>query len=193
MALTRKMLKEMSLSEENTEKIIQSHAETVEALKKYKNDCERLKAVEAELAAAKEELACGYKSKYEELSFEFECYKDKIAKDSIISAKRTAAAAGLRACGVIESCVEPILNVLDINNIALSEDGKIENQETFAEEIKNSWSAFIPAVRTKGADTAKPPVTMTEKGYSSDDIRRMSPKEINENYKEIKKSLSCGG
>ena len=38
MALTRKMLKEMGIQEDNIEKIIMAHSETVDALKKFKTD-----------------------------------------------------------------------------------------------------------------------------------------------------------
>ena len=52
MALTRKMLKEMGIQEDNIEKIIMAHSETVDALKKFKTDSERLASVEEEQKAS---------------------------------------------------------------------------------------------------------------------------------------------
>ncbi len=57
MALTRKSLKAMGLTDEQIDSVIEMHAETVEALKEqrdtYKADAEKLTEVQAELDAMK--------------------------------------------------------------------------------------------------------------------------------------------
>ena len=56
MALTRKLLKGMGLSDEQVDTIIEAHTDTVDGLKadvsKYKSDAEKLAGVEKEIGRA---------------------------------------------------------------------------------------------------------------------------------------------
>ena len=60
MALTRNFLKSMGLNDEQISAVIESHAETVDALKEqrdaYKDDAEKLAAVTKERDSLKKEL-----------------------------------------------------------------------------------------------------------------------------------------
>lgn len=191
MALTRKMLKEMSLTEKQIDLIVNAHYETVEALKKYKADSERLLSVESELDAAKQQLAEDYKSKYESLFSEFEEYKRTASCESMKMKKLSGLDKLLRECGVERSCIDPIKRVFDLGSIELDENGGFLNSDELAAGIQRDWAAFIPERKTVGAQTANPPVNSYPKVFSAEDIKRMSYEEINQNYQAIKKSLGA--
>ncbi len=177
MALTRKMLKEMGITDERAEEIIKAHWETVEALKGYKAENERLAGIEAELDTAKSTLS-DYQTKYEAL-----------AREKSMQAKRQAVTEMLRELHIPEACVKPILQVTDFDGIALDESGALVDEEAVRAGLGELFSGFIPKRFTTGAETASPPANSSDTGYSREDIRRMSPREINENYQAIIKSL----
>ena len=158
MALTRKMLKEMGIQEDNIEKIIMAHSETVDALKKFKTDSERLASVEEELSAAKSELSEDYKSKYEELKNSFDSYRLGVEADAVKRRKEQAYKKLLTACGVIDDCVDSILKVTDLDGVELDQSGEVLNADAAKDSIQRNWAAFIPKVITTGAETATPPV-----------------------------------
>ena len=68
MALTRKLLKGMGLTDEQVDTIIEAHTDTVDGLKadisRYKADAEQLPNVQKELDTAKNELAAGKKDSW---------------------------------------------------------------------------------------------------------------------------------
>ena len=83
MALTRRLLKGMGLTEEQMDTIIDAHTETVDSLKadlsRYKADAEALAGVRKELEEAKASLENekkgSWKVKYDALKEEYEGYK----------------------------------------------------------------------------------------------------------------------
>ncbi len=193
MALTRKLLKEMSIDEEKIEKIIAAHSETVEALKGFKSEAERLRGLEEELGLAKQELSLGYRQKYEALLSDFEGYKLNVEQEKTNESLRRKKADGfervLRDLNVAQSCIKPIMRVTDIDAIELSEDGDLADADAVVADVIKNWSSFIEKSHTEGAFTPNPPENVPKRVYSADDIRKMSYGEINQNYREIVSSL----
>lgn len=75
MALTRKMLKAMGIGEEQIEEIIEAHTETVDGLKAYKTDAEKLPGLQRQLDEALKAPAQGetvLKSDYDKLQGDFD-------------------------------------------------------------------------------------------------------------------------
>ncbi len=177
MALTRKMLREMGITDEQAGEIIKAHWETVEALKGYKAENEKLAGIASELDNTKSALS-DYQTKYEALE-----------REKSMQAKRHAVTEMLRELHIPEVCVKPILHVTDFDKIALDENGMLLDEETVRAGIGDLFSGFIPKRYTYGAETAAPPVNSSDRGYSREDIRRMSSREINENYSAIRESL----
>lgn len=94
MALTRKLLKGMGLTEEQVETIIDAHTETVDGIKKerdtYKADALKLPTVEEELSTLKAAGDDGYKAKYEAEKAAFENYKTQQTAKETRAAKEKA-------------------------------------------------------------------------------------------------------
>lgn len=195
MALTRKSLKAMGLTDEQIDSIIEMHTDTVDALKKqrdaYKVDAEKLPSVSRELKEAKETLESldkdAYKVKYEALKEEFETYKTEQTAKETKSAKESAYRELLKSAGVSEKRIESVLRVSDIDGIELV-DGKIKDADKLTESIKEEWADFIPVKTEEGAKASNPPSNEL-KTFSREDIKKMSPAEINANFDAIKASL----
>ena len=196
MSLTRKMLKAMGIEDEKIDQIIDAHTETVDALKEqrnqYKNDAEKLPEVQKQLSAATEQLESAgkdsWKVKYDALKEDFESYKaDQTAKETHV-AKETAYRELLKAAGISDKRISAVLKVSDVDAVELL-DGKIKDAEKLTESIKTEWADFIPTTTQTGVNTATPPDNPPTRTYTRDDIRKMTPAEINKNFDAIKASL----
>ena len=107
MALTRKLLKGMGLTDEQVDTIIEAHTDTVDGLKEqvkvYKADADKLPTVQQELDDLKEKGDDGYKEKYEKEHSDFEAYKSDIAKKETRAAKEAAVKAYYESKGGAEN------------------------------------------------------------------------------------------
>ena len=160
MALTRKLLKGMGLTEEQVDTIIEAHTETTDGLKKdiekYKGDAEKLPGVQKELNDLKTAGDGGYKEKYEKEHADFEKYKaDQTAKETR-QAKETAYRELLKAAGVSEKRIPAILKVTDLNGIEMDGD-KIKDADKHTQTVKTEWADFVEKSNTTGASTTTPP------------------------------------
>lgn len=169
MALTRKLLKGMGLTDEQIDTVIEAHTETVDGLKedvnKYKADAGKLATVQKELDDLKAAGDGGYKQKYEDEKKAFEDFKSaQTAKETKV-AKETAYRELLKAAGVNEKRIPAVLKVTDLNSVELDGD-KIKDAEKFTESIKADWADFIESSNTSGANTNNPPANNT--GNSKD-------------------------
>ena len=201
MALTRRMLKAMGISDEQVDEIIAAHSETVDALKEqrdqYKADAEKLPEIQKQLDKANSDLeAAGkdaYKVKYEALKEEYEGYKREQTEKETRSAKERAYRELLKAAGVTEKRIDSVIRVSDLDGVELDDKGAIKDADKLTESIKTEWADFIQTTTTQGAQTATPPTTTPQKSYTSSDIKKMSIEDINKNWDSIKASLNAKG
>ena len=198
MALTRKLLKGMGLTDEQVDTIIEAHTDTVDGLKEqvktYKADAEKLPSVQKELDDLKaagdggwEEKAKDFEKKYNDLVAENKNKETKAAKES-------AAKAFFESKGITGNSLEIAMRGSSAEIAALDLDGeKIKDSSALDALVNGTFKALVSTTTTKGANIPNPPVTTTNKAYSADDIRKMSPAEINKNWDSIKASLNGKG
>lgn len=174
MALTRKLLKGMGLSEEVIDTIIEAHAETVDGLKedinKYKGDAEKLPAVQKELDELKTAGDGGYKEKYEKEHEAFENFKQAQTEKETRTAKVNAYTAFLKSVGVSEKRIPSIIKVTDLNSFELEGDA-VKDADKLTETVKTEWADFIETSNTDSANTATPPANNPNTG---DDPSKMT-------------------
>lgn len=161
MALTRKFLKGMGLSDEIVDSIIEAHTESTDGLKadrdKYKAEAEKLPGVQKELDDLKAAGDGGYKEKYEKEHADFEKYKaDQTAKETR-QAKEKAYREFLKSVGVSEKRIPSIIKVTDLNAVELEGDKVKDADNKLAERVKTEWADFIETSNTDGANTQTPP------------------------------------
>lgn len=133
MALTRKAIKAMGLTDEQVDSIIEMHTETVDGLKaeiaKNKADAEKLPAVQKELDDLKAKGDDGWKDKHDKVKKDFDDYK------AGVEAKETKAAKEQAVRAYYES-----KNIKDANlNIAMRSSGaEIDAVELDGDKIKDT-------------------------------------------------------
>lgn len=172
MALTRKLLKGMGLTEEQMDTIIEAHTDTVDGLKsdlaRYKADAEKLPGVQAELENLKAKGDDGWKDKHDKVKKEFDDYKREQMQKETKSAKESAYRELLKSAGISEKRIDSVLKVTDLTSVEL-EDGKIKNADELRKSIKEEWADFVVTTKQKGADTKDPPAN-NGGAMSRDDI-----------------------
>lgn len=160
MALTRKSLKAMGLTDEQVDSIIEMHTETVDGLKAYKADAEKLPGVQAELDDLKKQVAenkdDGWKDKHDAVKKEFDDYKAAQTAKETKAAKETAYRALLKEAGVNEKRIDAVLRVTDLDKIEL-ENGAVKGAEEVKNAIKTEWAEFITTAGQSGAGMTNPP------------------------------------
>ena len=198
MALTRKSLKAMGLTDEQVDSIIEMHSETVDGLKEqvktYKADAEKLPNVQKELDDLKAAGDGGFKEKFEKEHSDFENFKKTIQEKETKAAKESAAKAFFESKGITGNSLEIAMRGSSAEIAALELEGeKIKDSSALDALVNGTFKALVSTTTTKGANIPNPPVTTPNKAYSADDIRKMSPAEINKNWDSIKASLNGKG
>ena len=164
MALTRKMLKAMGIEDEKIEQIIEEHAETVDALKKQRDEAKE-QAGEADelkkqLEDAQKQLEGmqddGYKAKFEQLKGEFDGYKADVEAEKAQATARSLFKAQVEKLGITGSRADSIVRATDLGAFEVK-DGAYKDPKAVEEAIRKDWADFIPKVTTEGAFVAHPP------------------------------------
>ena len=167
MALTRKMLKAMSIEDDKIEQIIEAHTETVSAVKAERDDfkvkAEKFDDVQRELDNIKKQGENDpFKVKYEALKEEFDNYKKEVTAKETTATKTAAYKALLKEAGISDKRIDAVIKVSGetIEKIVIK-DGEIENKTDLIKSVQADWSDFIVTTETRGASTATPPKGMT--------------------------------
>ena len=176
MALTRKFLEELGLDQETLESVIQAHAETVDALKKERDEWKD-RAEAEEQASGKAEVQAA-----------FDAYRAQVEKEQLEDRKTTALQRTLEEAGVTRAGFRALL-LQGINLATVELDGEtVKNAEAVIAPLKESYADCFSTLQTQGTPPLDPPGGK----ITSADLKHMTPKEINENWAQISVLLGCG-
>lgn len=154
MALTRKLLKGMGLTDEQVDTIIEAHTDTVDGLKadvsKYKSDAEKLPDVQKQLDDLKAAGDGGYKEKYEKEHSDFEAYKSGITAKESKAAKEKAVRAYFESKNITGANLDLAMRGCGEEMTALEMDGeKIKDTKSLDSLIEGTYKGLVskPSVR----------------------------------------------
>ena len=162
MALTRKLLKGMGLSDEQVDTIIEAHTETVDGLKdkarQNEEAAKKLPDVQKELDDLKAAGDGGYKEKYEKEHRAFEEYKADVSGKELTGKKKAALDALLKESGVQrDSFRSTLLKGWDLSKVELDDSGKIKDAENITNTVKTDYADFVATQTTQGTPSTTPP------------------------------------
>lgn len=162
MALTRKLLKGMGLTDEQVDTIIEAHTDTVDGLKndiaRYKADAEKLPGVQQELDTLKAAGDGGWQEKYNNVKTDFDNYKADVTARETKAAKERAAKAYYENKGITGKSLDIALRGSAQEIDALELDGEnIKDTSALDELIAGTFSTLVSTTETRGAQTATPP------------------------------------
>ena len=175
MALTRKLLKGMGLTDEQVDTIIEAHTDTVDGLKadvsKYKTDAEKLTDVHKELDELKAKGDDGWKEKHDKLKGEFDTYKKDVEAKETHAAKEAAYRTILKDAGLSEKGVEKAIKYAEWDKIELETDGKLKGASDHIKAVKEEWAEYVTTTTTTGAKTSTPPANNGKSGVTKEDCK----------------------
>lgn len=182
MALTRKLLKGMGLTEEQVDTIIEAHTDTVDGMKadlsKYKSDAEQLQTIQKELDALKAKGDDGYHEKYTKLKADFEAYKNDVTKKETKATKEKAARAYFEGKNITGKNLELAMRGSGAEISALEMDGdKIKDTTALDSLVNGVYSGLVTTTVTTGARTANPPANNGNGKMSRADIVKIKDPE----------------
>lgn len=163
MALTRKMLKGMGLTEEQVDTIVEAHTETVDGLKDRLSAAEdkakRADDLQKELDGLKPKDGEDYKTKAERLEKELADYKAQVAAKETKTAKEAAAKAYFEAKNITGNNLAIALRGArdEISGIELDSSGGIKDTKALDALVSGEFSGLVVKTASRGAKTATPP------------------------------------
>lgn len=164
MALTRKFLKALGVSEEAIEEIITAHTETVSDLK------DELKTVQAkaekldEVTKERDELQKkANDTTAAERIAELEKQVDGYKTSEMNAKKKTALSELLEKAGIDKRGFAKILTATDFSTVELDDAGAIKGSTRLSEKIKTDWADLLVTGEKDPAKPATPPRPETNK------------------------------
>lgn len=161
MALTRKFLSALGIEADKIDEIIGAHTDTIEGLKdelaKVKADAAKLPEVQKELDDLKAKPDDGWKDKYDAARKELADYKDSVAKEKALAAKKAAYQELCKDAGLSENGIAKAVKYADFDSVELDDAGKIKDGKSLIKSIREEWPEHIVKDSTSGARTATPP------------------------------------
>lgn len=175
MALTRRLLKGMGLTDEQMDTIIEAHTDTVDGLKadlaKYKADAEQLPKVQRELDTLKAAGDGGYQEKYEKVKKDFDDYKAEVSTKETKAAKEKAVRAYYESKGITGNRLDIAIRGSGAEIDALELDGdKIKDTSALDDLVKGTFSGLVSTTETRGAQTSNPPANNNSGAMTKADI-----------------------
>lgn len=192
MALTRSFLKAMGLNDEQVNSVIEAHTDTIDALKKERDDwkgkAETVETLTRERDEAVEKLSKA--GDVQKVQKEFDDYKQQVEDERKYAVDTSdlldiANAAGIRRPRWQEIAARDF----DRSKIKRGEDNAITNRDELIEVMKSSNADFIVTSEDKPVPPNNPPAGGGQT-FTKADIEKMTPDEINKNWEAISKGLS---
>lgn len=162
MAMTRKGLKAMGLTDEQIDSIIEMHTETVDGLKEKLKAAEdkanKLDGVEKELNDLKANSGDDWKSKYEKEHSDFESYKKGVTEKETKAAKEKAVRAYFEGKNITGNNLDIAMRGCRDEIGAIELDGdKIKDTAALDALVSGTFAGLVVTKTVHGAHTANPP------------------------------------
>ena len=196
MALTRKSLKAMGLTDEQVESIVEMHTETVDGLKdKLKaaeEKAEKLDGVQKELDSLKANSGEDYKAKYDKEHKDFESYKKEVTEKETKAAKEAAVKAYFESKNITGANLAIAMRGArdEIAGVEL-DGGTIKDTATLDALVSGEFAGLVVTTAKQGAATATPPTNTGGGKMTKDDILKI--KDAGERQKAIAENLNLFG
>ena len=193
MALTRKSLKAMGLTDEQVDSIVEMHTETVDGLKDRIAKAEEKAADYEKIKKDLDDMKGGkdYKSEYAKLESEFKAYKKDIADKETAAAKTKAVRAYFESKGIKGANLEIAMRGAKDEISAVELDGdKIKDEKPLESLVNGDFKALIVSTSTQGAASVNPPANGGTK-QTKEEI--LAIKDAGERQKAIAQNLELFG
>lgn len=160
MALTRKLLKGLGLTDEQIDSIIEAHTATVEGLQaQVRTLTEKANEAAAEHTELESLKAGDYKAKYEAVKKNLDDLKADIAGKETAARVEAAYRKRLEAQGIDAKRHDAIIRATNLKALKVNADGELDGVEEIDKKIGEEWGDFKVSSSVRGENVATPPKT----------------------------------
>lgn len=163
MALTRKLLKGMGLTDEQVDTIIEAHVESTDSLKdkitELQADSDKVK----ELAKANEDLQkkvdslAKNGSDVAKVQADFDAFKEQVEKEKLNVGKEKAVRNLLKTSGIQrDTFIDLLMGKIDLDTVEMDGDN-VKDPDKFVDNYKKSYGDLFASVSDRGTDLANAP------------------------------------
>lgn len=158
MALTRRFLKALNISDEVIEEIITAHTDVTNDLKAQLETAQEAQRQLEEVTKERDE----YKRKSEDTTdaqriTELEKQIAEYQSRETEAQKKTALTALLESAGIDKRGFARVLAATDLSGIELGENGEIKDSDKLTERLKTEWADLLVGESSQTAPPATPP------------------------------------
>ncbi len=190
MSLTRKLLKELELTDAAVERIIAAHVDTVNALREERDNALAQSAAYADAARERDEYRTLAESRAQEASCareELLTYQAQVTKERHEATRRSALTEALAAQGANPQAIPLLLDA-----IALPEDDwngeALKDAAASLQPWRAKYSALF-AIKSPLPVTRVAPPLNAGGALTPADVKRMSAEDINRSWGAVQKAL----
>lgn len=189
MTLNRKLLRELELNDETIERILAAHTEAVDALCAERDAAQKAAEALGETAAERDalrEAAATHQQEAERLRGEFALFREQVHAERTAEGRASAIREALRHAGANELALPLLAQAVktteeDWDGVALREGADVLSP------VIGQYGAFFSQPVPIPTDRVSPPLDGS--ALSREDVRAMSPEEINQNWHQVRSAL----
>ena len=168
MSFGRKLLKSLSLTDEQIDAIIEAHTEVTDSMKASIESLTEKAQKAEELQKELDKLTAeDWQKKFTDKEKEFSAYKASVESKEKETAIKAAYRNLLIDQKVGERQLDAILKITDFSGMKLDGDGKLVDADKLAESIKKDYAGFITTEELRGVGVQNPPGGGGSSGGSS--------------------------
>lgn len=188
MALTREELREMGLTEEQVERIIKGHTETVTGLTTERDRLSgELQTAQTSARQARTDLQTA-RGDAEKARNDLAAYRRQVETERANAGRQTAIRKALREAGVQrEDFTELLLRAVDLDKVELDGDS-VKDADALIAPLKASYGGCFAVMETKGVPPVNPPAGAPKK-LTREQIGAMSEAEILQNWSAVQAAI----
>jgi len=190
MSLTRKLLKELELNDEAIERIIAAHAATVNALQTERDEALAASAALEATAAERDELRLAAQTHLQEadrLRNDFDRYRQQVEQERFASLRQQALHEALSRAGA-NAHVIPLLAGAVQTADADWDGATLRDEQTVLAPVISQYAGLFGQETAVPTDRCTPPLDGS--ALTREDVRCMSPEEINRNWSTVCTALT---
>lgn len=202
MALTRAMIRDMGVTEKEViDSIMEAHGETINLIKEkntqkeadYKTSLSDLQTNAEDYKAKYESEVASHEKTRSELDKKYNDFEIAVNSEKQQQSIKDKLSELLKTNGMNEKAINKALKLYDISSVEMDDKGKIRNEANVLENFKVEWDGFFATEKTDTYSPPTPPLATTQGTYTLEQIKSMTPTEINANWdKGVKQTIEKG-
>lgn len=190
MSLTRRLLRELELSDSAIERIIAAHAETIDALRTERDEARTALAEHEQVLSERDALreeAAAHQADAERLRTELDTFRQQVSRERTAALRHHTLCQALTRAGANPQAVPLLAQAVTTSDEDWAED-RLLDEDAALRAVREQYAPFFSKTRQLPTDRITPPLQSGGE-LSREDVQRMSADEINRHWTQVRSAL----